>query len=224
MWPWCWSIRSPPAKPVDESLRRTILDLERVVPCVEEGSVLETHRAGRPSRPQIHSQDGRDVADLHRHGRDRRAGRRRPPGRHERQVAGRTGGQGHANADGRVPARATAAARSTRARRSPGKAASMGEGVVRRRARRPDHGLQRQARRSSDADRARSDRDPGDPRGRVAITTAGRRSRRTRTGPTSAATARTTTSASTPATCSPKAVHPDPDDEKGASPLRRCST
>ena len=59
-------------KPIDESFA-TILDLERVVPCVEGGTVLE--RTGpelRQRRDQ--GQDGRDVDEVHRHPGDRRAG------------------------------------------------------------------------------------------------------------------------------------------------------
>ena len=63
-------------KPIDESYA-AILDLERVVPCVEGGSVLEkTGPDVGPGGDQ--DQDGSDVADVHRHGGDRRAGCRAP--------------------------------------------------------------------------------------------------------------------------------------------------
>ena len=115
------------ARPIDESYA-TILDLERVVPCVEGGSVLE---ATGPDSVQAadQGQDGRDVDDVHRHRRDRRAGPRRPPCGDERQVEG-----------GRRPGARERRPSSSRSRdgggtihtnaQITGKAASMGEGVV----------------------------------------------------------------------------------------------
>ena len=126
------------ARPIDESFA-TILDLERVVPCVEGGSVLE--RTGPDvGQGRDQGQDGRDVDDVHRHRRDRRAGRRRPPRGDERQVA-EAGGQGYANA--------TVAFALTRRRRDdPHQRPDHRQGRVDgrgrrgRRARRADHGLQ----------------------------------------------------------------------------------
>ena len=66
-------------KPIDDSYA-AILDLERVVPCVEGGSVIETTGAGL-GQGRDQGQDGRDVDDVHRHRRDRRAGRRAPTAR-----------------------------------------------------------------------------------------------------------------------------------------------
>ena len=103
------------ARPIDESFA-TILDLERIVPCVEGGSVIEATGAD-VGQGRDQGQDGGDVDEVHRHGRDRRAGRRGPP--MVLSVKSReAGGQGYANADRRRSRSATAAARSTRTRRS----------------------------------------------------------------------------------------------------------
>ena len=57
------------ARPIDDSFA-TILDLERVVPCVEGGSVLE--RTGPDvGQGRDQGEDGRDVDDVHRHRRGR---------------------------------------------------------------------------------------------------------------------------------------------------------
>jgi hypothetical protein len=62
------------AKPIDESFA-AITDLERVVPAVEGGSVLE--RTGPDAvEGRDPGQDGRDVDEVHRHGRGHREGRR----------------------------------------------------------------------------------------------------------------------------------------------------
>ena len=104
------------AKPIDESYA-TILDLERVVP-VRRGR--QRARGGRPDLRQgrDQGQDGRDVDDVHRHGGDRRAGRRGPSRRDERQVDGGRRPGATRTPTSRSRSR-TAAARSTRTRRSP---------------------------------------------------------------------------------------------------------
>ena len=80
----------------------------------------------------------------------------------------------------------------------------MGEGVVAGRARRADQGLHRQARGALTPMATIAMREVRD--GRGAAATAAPRSRRTPTGPCSAATAPTTTSACSAATCSPTAM------------------
>ena len=114
-------------KPLDESFA-AITDLERVVPAVEGGSVLERTGAGLGQGADP-AQDGRDVDEDGRHDRGRRAGRRRP----SRGDAGQ-GARGRRDRVTRTPtspsSSPTAAARSTRRAQITGKAASMGEGVM----------------------------------------------------------------------------------------------
>ena len=113
-------------KPIDETWD-AILDLDRLIPCVEGGSVLE--RTGPESaRARDQGEDGRHVDDLHRHGRGGRAGRRRAP----RCDAGEVEGgrrQGYANADVTFALSDGGGTIHTAAQIT-GKAASMGEGVV----------------------------------------------------------------------------------------------
>ena len=73
-------------------------------------------------------EDGRDVDEVHRHRRDHREGRGRPP-RGDAVKSREAGGQGHANATARSRS-PTAAARCNTNAQITGKAASMGEGVV----------------------------------------------------------------------------------------------
>ena len=83
-------------KPIDESYA-SILDLERLVPAVEGGSVIEAREPeqGQGRDPRAH---GRDVDEVHRHRRGGRAGRRRAPRGHARGSR-ESGGTGHANAE-----------------------------------------------------------------------------------------------------------------------------
>jgi carbon monoxide dehydrogenase subunit G len=114
------------AKPIDESYA-TILDLERVVPCVEGGSVLET-TAPESVRAEIKVKMGAmsltftgtvDIveqdADAHRVV--------------MRVKSKEAGGQGHANADVTFQLADGGGTIHTNAQIS-GKAASMGEGVM----------------------------------------------------------------------------------------------
>jgi carbon monoxide dehydrogenase subunit G len=113
-------------KPADESYA-TILDLERVVPCVEGGSVLETTGPGAV-KAQIHVKMGAmsltftgtvEVAEQD-------AGAHRALLRVKSKEAG---GQGHANADVAFALEDGGGTIHTKAQIT-GKAASMGEGVV----------------------------------------------------------------------------------------------
>ena len=186
------------AKPIDESWA-AILDLERLVPCVEGGSVLERTgpeavkaeikvKMGAMSMTftgtvEVIEQDAAAHRAVHA-----ASSRGRPAGR---ATPTRTSTFALADGGGTIHT----AAQIT------GKAASMGEGVVDRRARRADQGLHRQARehlsrwrgsrcarmRDGRGARGRRDRGPGGP-GPARLP----RQRR-----------RTTTSAPSAATCSP---------------------
>ena len=119
-------------------------------------------RPGRPGRQRARDdrpgrregrdpgQDGRDVDEVHRHGRGHREGRGRPPRGADDQVArGRRAGARQRDRHLRAQRRRRDA--STRNAQITGKAASMGEGVVAGRARRAHHGLHDEARATSDA-------------------------------------------------------------------------
>ena len=108
--------RSRRRRPIDDSYA-AILDLERVVPCVEGGTRARADRARlRQGRDQ--GQDGRDVDDLHRHARGHREGRRPRTGGDDGQVA-RGRRPGPRQRDGDVPAARRRRRRSTPTRRSP---------------------------------------------------------------------------------------------------------
>jgi carbon monoxide dehydrogenase subunit G len=114
------------ARPIDESFA-TILDLERVVPCVEGGSVLETNGAGSV-RAEIKIKMGAmsmtftgtvEIVD------EDAAAHRAVMRVKSKEV----GGQGHANAEVVFTLRDGGGTIQTNAQIT-GKAASMGEGVV----------------------------------------------------------------------------------------------
>ncbi len=115
------------ARPIDDSYA-TILDLERVVPCVEGGSVLE--RTGPTSvKAEIKVKMGAMSMTFTGTRRDRRAGRGGPPRGDERQVDARPAARGTPTPPS--PSRSpTAAATIHTNAQITGKAASMGEGVV----------------------------------------------------------------------------------------------
>jgi carbon monoxide dehydrogenase subunit G len=114
------------ARPIDESFA-TILDLERVVPCVEGGSVLETNGAGSV-KAEIKIKMGAmsmtftgtvEIVD------EDAAAHRAVMRVKSKEV----GGQGHANAEVVFTLRDGGGTIQTNAQIT-GKAASMGEGVV----------------------------------------------------------------------------------------------
>ena len=103
------------AKSIDESFA-TILDLERVVPCVEGGSVLE---ATGPSSAKAEIKVKMGAMSMKFTGTVEIVEQDAAAHRAVMSVKSReAGGQGHANATVVVRARATAAARSTRTPRS----------------------------------------------------------------------------------------------------------
>ena len=114
------------ARPIDESFA-TILDLERVVPCVEGGSVLETTGPGSV-RAEIKVKMGAmsmtftgtvEIVE-------------QDPGAHRVVMSVKSkeaGGQGHANANVVISLHEGGGTIQTNAQIT-GKAASMGEGVV----------------------------------------------------------------------------------------------
>ena len=121
-----WTIPSPRASPIDEAWE-AILDLERLVPCVEGGSVLE--RTGPDEvRAEIKVKMGAmsmtftgTVAVVEQDPTEHRA---------VMQVKSKeAGGQGHANADVTF-ALSNGGGTIHTAAQITGKAASMGEGVV----------------------------------------------------------------------------------------------
>ena len=114
------------AKPIDESYA-TILDLERVVPCVEGGSVLETTG---PSSVRAEIKIKLGAMSLTFTGTVEIV--EQDPEAHRLVMAVRSkeaGGQGHADADVAFALSDGGGTISTNARIT-GKAASMGEGVV----------------------------------------------------------------------------------------------
>ena len=115
------------AKPIDESFA-AITDLERVVPAVQGGSVLETTGSGR-REGRDPGEDGRDVDEVHRHGRGHREGRGATIARCCTSSRAEAGGQGHANATVTFALNDGGGSIHTNAQIT-GKAASMGEGVV----------------------------------------------------------------------------------------------
>ena len=204
------------ARPIDESFA-AILDLERVVPCVEGGTVLERTGA-RLGQGRDPGQDGRDVDDVHRHRRGHRAGRGGPSRGAAGQVQARPAGR--ATPTRRSSSRSTDGGGTIHTNAQiTGKAASMGEGVVAGVLDALIKDFSGEARRRSEA-RDGDDRDARDPRGRGAAATAGPRSRTTPTGRSSTATGPTTTSACSAATCWPTSMDAGTDDEEGARPLR----
>ena len=114
------------AKPIDESFA-AILDLERVVPCVEGGSVLETTGSGAV-RAEIKIKMGamsmRFTGTVEIVEQDAAAHRVVM-----RVKSKEAGGQGHANADVAIALRDGGGTIHTTAQIT-GKAASMGEGVI----------------------------------------------------------------------------------------------
>ena len=184
-------------KPTDYNWE-AILDLDRVIPCVEGGKVIE-RTSPEEAKAEIKVKMG--AMSMTFKGTVEVAERDDDAHRALLRIKSRdTGGQGYANADVAFTLDDGGGTIHTAAQIS-GKAASMGEGVVTDRARRADQGLHGEA--GGDlsgadghaADRARA-------RCRAA---AAPRSRRTRTGPCSAATGRTTTCASSAGTCSRRA-------------------
>ena len=168
------------AKPIDESFA-TILDLERVVPCVEGGSVLE--RTG-PDAVKAEIKIKMGAMSMTFTGTveivEQDAGAHRVVMSVKSREAG---GQGTPTPPSRSRS-TTAAGRSTPARRSRARPRRWARGHGRR-ARRADHGLLRQARGPLTAARRW-------PRSRCVrsakarcLATAGPRSRRTPTGPSS---------------------------------------
>ena len=179
-----------------------ILDLERVIPCVEGGKVIERDEPRR-GQGRDQGEDGRDVDDVHGHGRGRRARRGGARARCCGSSRKDTGGTGLRQRRRRVRAQ-------RRRRHDPHRRADQRQGRVdgrgrrRQRARRADQRLHDEAGERSEDGRAdghaaRFARARSRP-------TAAPRSRTTPTVRCSAATARTTTSAWSAATCSPTAM------------------
>ena len=205
-------------KPIDESFA-AITDLERVVPAVEGGSVIERTGPGLGQGRDPH-EDGRDVDEDDRHRRGRRAGRRGPSRRAARQVEG--GRRPGPRQRGRhLPAqrrrrhdphpRADHRARPRRWARAWWSACSMRSSPTSRAssARSRADGERRDATRSARA-RCRS--------------TAGPRSRRIPIAPPFAATARTTTSACKCGNVLAEAMHAMQMTKKVRVRCGRCST
>ena len=105
-----------------------ILDLDRIIPCVEGGKVLE-RTSPRAGQGRDQGEDGRDVDDVQGHRRGRRARRGRARARCCAIKSKDTGGPGYANADVAFALDDGGGTIHTAAQIS-GKAASMGEGVV----------------------------------------------------------------------------------------------
>ena len=206
------------ARPIDDSFA-AVTDLERVVPCVEGGTRASSDRP-RLGQGRDRGEDGRDVDEVHGHRRGRREGRRGASRRAARQVEGGRR-PGPRERDGHVHAH-------RRRRHDPHQRADHRQGRVDgrgrrgRRARRADQGLHGQARRSSDAMATRR-RCARSGRARCR-STAGPRSRRTPTGPPSAATGPTTTSASQCGNVLADVDARDADDEQGARQVRALPT
>ena len=114
-------------KPTDYNWE-AILDLERVIPCVEGGKVIE-RTSPELAKAEIKVKMGAMSMTFKRHRRGGRARRRRPTARVLRIKSRDTGGQGYANADVAFALDDGGGTIHTAAQIS-GKAASMGEGVV----------------------------------------------------------------------------------------------
>ena len=128
-------------KPTDYNWE-AILDLDRVIPCVEGGRVIERTQPDA-AKAEIKVKMGAMSMTFTRHRRGRRADE--TAHRAVLKIKSReTGGQGYANADVAFALDDGGGTIHTAAQIT-GKAASMGEGVVRQRARRADQGLHRRS-------------------------------------------------------------------------------
>ena len=130
------------AKPIDESYAAD--HRPRARGAVRRGRQRDRETGDDSVKARDQGQDGRDVDDVHRHGRDHREGRRRPS-RDDGVKSREAGGQGYANATVTFALHDGGGTIHTNAQITrQGRLDGRGRGG--RRARRADRGLHRQAR------------------------------------------------------------------------------